>query len=191
MFVRTVNGYMYYPPGAGLTNPTSAGTATLTASSAMSSPTGATALQTIPNVSPTTVTPSPLNGTHNPTTGFAGYTPSAAPTAGTLNGLGALTGYATSPTAGGLNGLSGISTGINGLGTTGLSGGLAAMSTTTALMGTVGAKWMLPGWNPFGLRFPLVRRCRSFLSIALFFVLQRPNKWNPCWCYNMSVKRRL
>ena len=168
MFVRTVNGYMYYPPGAGLTNPTSAGTTTLTASSAISSPTGATALQTIPNVSPTTVTPSPLNGTHNPTAGFAGYTPSAAPTAGTLNGLGTLTGYATSPTAGGLNGLSGISTGINGLGTTGLNGGLAAMSTTTALMGTVGAKWMLPGWNPFGLRFPLVRRCKSFLSIALF-----------------------
>ena len=159
MFVRTVNGYMYYPPGTGLTNPTSAGTATFTASSAISSPSAASALQNIANVSPTTVTPSPLNGTQTPTAGFTGYTPSAAATPGTLNGMGSLTGYATSPTAGSMNGLSGISTGINGLATPGVNGGLAAMSTTTALMGTMGAKWMLPGWSPFGLRFPLVRGC--------------------------------
>ena len=187
MFVRTVNGFMYYPPGPGLTTPTSAGSASLSTglsanlsanlsvSSAISSPTRATALQTIPNVSPTTVTPSPLNGcAHTPaalSSGFAGYTPSATPTAtGGLNGFntglstinGALTGYtpvAAAHTAGSLSGLNGITgtAGINGLTTTGLNGGLAAMSSTTALLGTIGTKWMLPDWSALGLRFPLVR----------------------------------
>ena len=187
MLVRTVNGYMYYPAGTGLTTPTSAGTAGLSASSALTSPTGAgaTALQTIPNVSPTTVTPSPINGgAHTGTslsTGFAGYTPSAAPVAaGGLNSIsaaglstinGALAGYTpAAPTAGSLSGLNGIggTPGINGLAATGLNGGIAAMSSTTALMGTMGTKWMLPGWSPFGLRFPLVR-----VLFYKFFLLNR------------------
>ena len=173
MFVRTVNGYMYYPPGTGLTPPNS-GASGLSASSAITSPTGATAIQAIPNVSSTTMTPSPMNGAHTPASlgnRFAGYTPAAAPSAGGLNGLtggvntinGALTGYTHAPSVGSLTGINGIGTGINtgmnGLATAGLSGGLAAMSTTTAFMGTMGAKWMLPGWNPFGLRFSLVRHC--------------------------------
>ena len=73
----------------------------------------------------------------------------------THTGHGHLTGYTHAPTAGSLNGLNGISTGINGLATAGLSGGLAAMS-TTALMGTMGAKWMLPDWSVLGLGSPLV-----------------------------------
>ena len=146
MFVRTVNGYMYYP-GTALT-PTS-GAAALPAPGA--SPAAQAGTTTLAAMGSTTgITHTGLNEIrhHNPLNG-------STLTAPTANG--ALTGYTHPPTAGGLNGLNGISTGINGLGTTGLSGGLAAMSTTTALMGTVGAKWMLPDWSALGLRFPLVR----------------------------------
>lgn len=199
MFVRTVNGYMYYPPGpaAGYT-PTAGGPAGsgVAVSAALTSPGGRGA--TLPAASSATLTTSPITAA-SIATGFTGYnstgaaatpaaaggaalgtpaagittmtpqpgalsnmTPQAAVTGGGLTTLtaaggslstlnGALTGYTTAqPQA--LNGLNGI-TGL----TAGLNGGLAAMSTTTALMSPMGAKWMLPGWSPFGLRFPLVR----------------------------------
>ena len=149
MFVRTVNGYMYYP-GTALTP--SSGTAAIPGTNP--APGGVSTLAAMGSTT-TGINPAGLNGIghHNPLNGSTLTAPSA---------NGALTGYtpvAVAHTAGSLSSLNGITgtAGINGLTTTGLNGGLAAMSSTTALLGTIGTKWMLPDWSALGLRFPLVR----------------------------------
>ncbi len=212
MFVRTVNGYMYYPPAgpgtaaagapsypAGASYPSGAapsGSAgaplqTLASSTALTPGYSATTSSTVtPQAGGALAPTSPTGGLSSLASGGlasaslngglsafgSGLTSGGALTGGltaytaatplsSLNG--GLAAYTPAGTAAALNGLA--PAGMTALpaapaaplaGAPALGGGLAAMSSTTALMSPLAAgKWMLPGWSPFGLRFPPVSVC--------------------------------
>ncbi len=174
MFVRTVNGYMYYPGTslnstsgvAGISSGTS-GCAPAGVAAALSAAGNVTALRSMASVTnngaltPHQPTTPGLNGIGHQLNGSTLPHVTVGAAAGVTNGAGlsslngALTGYTTTPAPAGLNGISGLTpAGLN-------AGGLTPGSSTTAaaaLLGVAGTKWMLPDWtSALALRFPLVR----------------------------------